>query len=195
MEKCMKIYDITQEVFTCRTYPGDQVPAFTRVSDMGQGAPCNVTVFSMNAHNGTHLDAPFHFVKDGKTVEELDLYRCVGDCTLKAFESQPTAEELREVLKDSEKKVILKGPVTITMDLARIINEFGLELIGVESQSAAPMDAPLNVHRELLGQEVVLLEGLNLEEVTDGKYFLMAAPLKLGGSDGAPVRALLLDMK
>lgn len=191
----MKIYDITQEVFTCCVYPGDEKPSFVRPSEMEKGAPCNVTVFTMCAHNGTHLDAPFHFVRDGKTIEELELSKCVGNCTLKAFEKQPTAEELREALRGSGKKVLLKGPVTITMELAECINEYNLELIGVESQSVAPMEAPREVHVELLKKEVVLLEGLRLDEVREGSYFLFAAPLKLGGCDGAPVRALLLDMK
>lgn len=189
----MKIYDISQEVFTSVVYPGDEKPSFIRNSSMEKGDVCNVTILTMCAHNGTHMDAPFHFVRDGKTIEELDLQHCVGDCTLKAFEKQPTAEELNEVLKHSRKKVILKGPVTITMELAKCILAYNLQLIGVESQSVAPMEAPREVHVELLEKEVVLLEGLKLDEVEEGEYFLVAAPLKLGGSDGAPVRAILLD--
>lgn len=190
----MKIYDITQEVFTSHVYPGDEKPAYRRVSEMDKGAPCNVTVFSMCAHNGTHLDAPYHFVNEGKTIEQLELEKCVGNCDLKAFERQPTVLELREALKTCGRKVIFKGPVVITMELAQCINEHNLELIGVENQSVAPMDEPTEVHRELLQKSVVLLEGLKLDEVEEGSYFLFAAPLKLGGSDGAPVRALLLDM-
>lgn len=190
----MKIYDITQEVFTSVVYPGDEKPSYVRNSSMDRGDVCNVTVLTMCAHNGTHMDAPFHFVKDGKTIDELDLYKCVGNCTLKEFDKQPTAEELGEVLKGSQKKVILKGPVVITMELAKCILEYNLELIGVESQSVAPMEAPREVHVELLEKEVVLLEGLKLDQAEEGEYFLVAAPVKLGGSDGAPVRAILLKM-
>lgn len=189
----MKIYDITQEVFTSAVYPGDAVPSYSRSASMDRGDVCNVTVITMCAHNGTHMDAPFHFVQDGKAIDELNLYHCIGDCTLKEFDKQPTEGELREVLKKSRKKVILKGPVVITMDLARCILEYDLELIGVESQSVAPMEAPMEVHVELLKKEVVLLEGLKLDQVEEGEYFLIAAPVKLGGSDGAPVRAILLD--
>lgn len=189
----MKIYDITQEVFTSAVYPGDAVPSYVRSASMDRGDVCNVTVITMCAHNGTHMDAPFHFVQDGKAIDELNLYHCIGDCTLKEFEKQPTEEELREVLKKSRKKVILKGPVVITMELAGCILEYGLELIGVESQSVAPLEAPMEVHVELLKNEVVLLEGLKLDQVEEGEYFLIAAPVKLGGSDGAPVRAILLD--
>ena len=79
------------------------------------------------------------------------------------------------------------------MDLAQCILDSNLELIGVESQSVAPMEAPREVHVMLLQQEVVLLEGLKLKEVEEGEYFLSAAPVKLGGLDGAPVRAILID--
>ena len=89
--------------------------------------------------------------------------------------------------------MLVKGPVTITMDLAQCILDSNLELIGVESQSVAPMEAPREVHVMLLQQEVVLLEGLKLKEVEEGEYFLSAAPVKLGGLDGAPVRAILID--
>ncbi|SHO49189.1 cyclase family protein [Anaerocolumna xylanovorans] len=189
----MKIYDITQEVFTSVVYPGDVAPSYVRNVSMDKGDVCNVTVVTMCAHNGTHMDAPFHFVKDGKAIEELNLYHCIGNCTLKEFDKQPTAEELRQVLNESQKKVILKGPVVITMELARCILAYNLELIGVESQSVAPIEAPMEVHVELLKNEVVLLEGLKLDQVEEGEYFLIAAPVKLGGSDGAPVRAILLD--
>ncbi|SHK72173.1 arylformamidase [Anaerocolumna jejuensis DSM 15929] len=190
----MKIYDITQEVFTSAVYPGDEKPSYVRNSSMEKGDVCNVTVITMCAHNGTHMDAPFHFVKDGKTIEELNLYHCVGNCTLKAFDKQPSAEELREVLKHSQKKLLLKGPVVISMELARCILEYDLELIGVESQSVAPLEAPREVHVELLEKEVVLLEGLKLDEAEEGEYFLVAAPVKLGGCDGAPVRAILMEL-
>ena len=67
----MKLYDITQEVFSCKVFPGDPAPERQVLSDMGQGSLYNLTAFSMCAHNGTHIDAPFHFLKDGKTVDQL----------------------------------------------------------------------------------------------------------------------------
>ena len=68
----MKIYDISQEVFTCKVYPGDPAPQKETLSAMERGDLYNLTIFSMCAHNGTHIDAPSHFLKHGKTVDELD---------------------------------------------------------------------------------------------------------------------------
>ena len=71
----MKIYDISQEVFNCAVYPGDMAPQKIEDMRMERGDLYNLTSFQMCAHNGTHVDAPFHFIKDGKTVEALALER------------------------------------------------------------------------------------------------------------------------
>ena len=74
----MKIYDISQEVFTCQVYPDDPMPEKKILKSMENGEVYNLTAFSMCAHNGTHIDAPFHFIKDGKMVDEISLEACVG---------------------------------------------------------------------------------------------------------------------
>ena len=76
----MKIYDISQEVFSCCVYPGDPKPEKQTLCATADGAVYNLTAFSMCAHNGTHIDAPFHFLPGGKTVEQLPLETFVGDC-------------------------------------------------------------------------------------------------------------------
>ena len=78
----MKIYDISQEVFSCCVYPGDPKPEKKTLCATADGAMYNLTAFSMCAHNGTHIDAPFHFLHDGKTVEQLPLETFVGDLFL-----------------------------------------------------------------------------------------------------------------
>ena len=74
----MKIYDISQEVFSCQVYPGDPAPERAVLQSMTEGAVYNLTAFHMCAHNGTHIDAPFHFMQDGKTVDEIPLEAVVG---------------------------------------------------------------------------------------------------------------------
>jgi arylformamidase len=188
----MRIYDITQELFSGRVYPGDPVPSYERVLRISEGASCNLTGFSMGAHNATHLDAPYHFYDEGKTIEQLELSRCVGPCSVVDFSACDTEEDLLDMLKNCKKRLLIKGNRVVTLELAKLFNKYGILLVGVESQSVGPADAPMPVHLELLGKEVVLLEGLVLSEVPTGEYFLSAAPLKMGGSDGAPCRAILL---
>ena len=74
------LYDISQEVFSCRTFPGDPLPECSRLMKTADGDVCNLTAFSMCAHNGTHVDAPFHFLQEGKTVDQMGLYPFVGSC-------------------------------------------------------------------------------------------------------------------
>lgn len=188
----MKIYDITQELFGGCVYPGDPPPSYRRVLKISEGAPCNLTELNMGAHNATHMDAPYHFYDKGKTIEQLDLSRCIGPCSVISL-SNYREEELSEMIKKCKKRLLLKGDTPVTLELARLFNQLDIELIGVESQSVGPLNAPMPIHLELLKKEVVLLEGLVLGDVPEGEYFLSAAPLKLGGFDGAPCRAVLLD--
>lgn len=191
----MKIYDITQEVFSGKVFPGDPAPTYDRVLSISKGAICNLTELKMGAHNGTHLDAPYHFCDNGKTVEQLDLSRCVGPCSVIELPEGYTEEDIVKILETCEKRLLIKGNGVVTLELAKLFNQYGILLVGVEPQSVGPMDGPMAVHLELLGKEVILLEGLVLDEVELGEYFLSAAPIKLGGSDGAPCRAILLDLK
>jgi arylformamidase len=188
----MKIYDITQELFGGVVYPGDFAPSYDRVSDMKKGDAYNLTNLSMGAHNATHVDAPFHFYEQGKTIEMMDLSRCIGPCSVIELE-ELGEDSLRKVLVNCQKRLLVKGDAEITLERARLFNEYNILLIGVETQSVGPEGSPIQVHQELLGTDVVLLEGIRLDEVVSGDYFLFAAPIKLGGCDGAPCRAVLIE--
>ena len=192
------IYDITQELFSCTVYPGDPAPTRTVLADMGKGDVINLTAFSMCAHNGTHLDAPAHFIKDGKTIDELDPAAYLGDCFVARHEGDVTASDAAAILRkaasvNANQRILIAGRATVTEAAARIFAEAGIKLLGNESQTVGPETAPMAVHLILLGADVVLLEGVVLTNVPEGKYFLTAAPLNLGGCEGAPCRAMLVD--
>jgi arylformamidase len=191
----MKIYDITQELFSGQVYPGDPVPTYDRVFNMAEGALYNLTSLKMGAHNATHLDAPFHFYENGKTIEQLELSRCIGSCSVIDITGEEEEEELIKLLEACQKRILIKGNKEVTLTLAKLINQCGIVLVGVESQSVGPIDSPMQVHLELLREEVVLLEGVVLKDILVGDYFLFAAPLKLGGIEGAPCRAVLLKFE
>ena len=191
------IYDISQELFSCRVWPGDPAPAREVLADMGKGDVINLTAFSMCAHNGTHLDAPAHFIKDGKTVDQLDPAAFLGDCYVARHEGDVTAADAEAILRKAAcvhaaERILIAGRATVTEDAARVFAEAGIKLIGNESQTVGPENAPMAVHLILLGADVVLLEGLVLAHVPEGKYFLTAAPINLGGCEGSPCRAMLV---
>ena len=197
----MKIYDISQEVFSCKVYPGDRVPSKEEVFRMDKGDLYNLTNFSMCAHNGTHVDAPYHFLKDGKTIEELDLSKMVGYAyvihhqgELLAEDAYRILEKAKSVIVESYKRILVKGEAVITLEAAKVFAEANIDLIGVESQSVGPEDSPMEVHKVLLEKEVVLLEGIVLKNIEEGVYLLNAAPLSLAGMDGSPCRAILIEL-
>ena len=193
----MKIYDISQEVFSCAVYPGDPAPRKQALRSTACGDGYNLTAFSMCAHNGTHVDAPFHFLGDGNTVDRMALSCFVGRCYVARHTGNVTAEDAHAILRkaDSARRLLIAGPITVTLEAAQVFASAGLLLLGNEGQSVGPEDAPMEVHLILLKKEIALLEGIVLTNVPEGPYFLNAAPLNLGGAEGAPCRACLIDWK
>lgn len=196
----MKIYDISQELFTCSVFPGDKQPIRDVVNTIKGGDVCNLTALSMCAHNGTHVDAPYHFYDDGKTIDQLDLNRLIGKCYVGTAEGEVTAEKAEELLNkakaadpESAKRILIGGDCFVSLEAARVFAQNDIFLLGNESQTVGPMSGPEPVHYVLLKKEVVLLEGIRLGEVPEGVYMLNCAPINLGGSDGAPCRALLME--
>lgn len=194
----MKIYDISQEVFSCKVFPGDPAPERDVLCSMEDGEFYNLTAFYMCAHNGTHVDAPFHFVRDGKTIDEVGLEPFVGSAYVAEHEGVVTAEDAKFMLQkaegDAAKRLLIKGDAEVSLEAAEVFAKAGLLLVGNESQTVGPEDAPMAVHLVLLKAGVALLEGICLEQVPEGTYLLNAAPLNLGGADGAPCRAVLIKL-
>ena len=195
----MKIYDISQEVFGCKVYPGDPAPEKTVLSAMETGALYNLTAIRMCAHNGTHIDAPFHFLKDGKTVDAIDLDAVVGMAYVAEHhgivlgdDATVILEKAKEQNPEAAKRILIKGAAEVSSEAANVFASSDILLLGNESQTVGPENAPMEVHLILLGAGVILLEGIRLAEVAEGVYFLNAAPLNLSGADGAPCRAVLI---
>lgn len=190
----MKIYDITQELFSCEVYPGDTPPSMLPVLRIFDGAECNLSDMNLCLHNGTHIDAPFHFVSDGKTTDEIDLEKCLGNALVREFSGLITADDAQKLLAGAPERLLIKGITEISVEAAIVFAQSGLKFIGVEPQSLSGNESAVDVHRLLLSAEIVIAEGLVLANVPEGEYFLSALPLKLGGADGSPCRAVLVDL-
>lgn len=191
------VIDITQELFSCKVFPGDPAPQRQVLADMAKGDKCSVTALSMCAHNGTHVDAPAHFIADGRTIDQLPAELFVGDCFVTRCEGDVTARDAQEILKaaaaaGAPQRILIAGKAVLTAAAARVLAQSGILLYGNESQTVGPENAPMEVHKILLGADIVLLEGVVLAGVESGRYFLCAAPLNLGGCEGAPCRAVLV---
>ena len=198
----MKIYDVSQELLSCEIYPGDPSPALTSISSMEKGDLYNLSTLSMCLHNGTHVDAPSHFIQGGKTVSEMDLTRTVGKAyvielsgDIDASLAAVALSKAQKVDAEAAKRLLIKGNATLTADGARVFADYGVMLVGSETQSVGPLDAPMEVHKILLEKEIVLLEGLRLGELSEGSYFLFGAPINVGIAEGSPCRAVIVDFE
>ena len=196
----MKIYDISQELFSCVVWPGDPEPKKETLNSMSNGDLYNLTSISMCAHNGTHVDAPFHFINEGKKIEEISLDKFIGLAYVADFDGTVTAEDAKNILtkaeclnKESAKKILIKGKSTVSLEAAKVFADYKVDLIGNESQTVGPEDGPMAVHKVLLAENVVLLEGVRLAHVPEGVYLLNAAPINLAGVEGSPCRAVLIE--
>ena len=198
----MKIYDISQELLSCEVYEGDPRPCAVKLSGIDEGAPYNLSAFSMCAHNGTHIDAPYHFIPTGDAVDKIELKKLIGYAYVCRHEGDFTSDDATRVLKiaeksglGAEKRILIAGNSAVTLEAARTFSESGIFLLGSESQTVGPKDAPMAVHKALLSHGAVLLEGVRLSEIDEGVYLLSAPPLNIAGFDGAPCRAVLIDLE
>ena len=191
------IIDISQEIRNCKVYPGDPKPIVTKLSDISKGDMYNLSSFSMCAHNGTHVDAPSHFIKNGKSIDMIPLERFVGECFVVRVSGYLLKEDAFSILNTAkengtDQRILLKGDAIVTEEAAEIFALNNILLLGTESQSVGPMESPKRVHEILLSKNIVLLEGINLGNVAEGVYFLCAQPLNIKGIEGSPCRAILI---
>jgi len=198
----MKIYDISQEVFGCSTYHGDPSPKREVIFSMKDGYLYNLSAFYMCTHNGTHIDAPAHFLKNGATIDQLPLEKMVGTAYVCYHNGLVTGEiadrfmrEARNECGDDIRIILIRGRAAISFEAAQVFAYDGVQLLGCEFQSIAAGNLVIPVHRLLLDKGVLILEGLRMDFVNPGKYFLCATPLNLGNCEASPCRAILIDFE
>lgn len=212
----MRTYDISLTISPdLPTWPGDPKIVLKRLSKMEDGADCNVTHISAGVHIGTHVDAPYHFLGGSTlTVDKLPLNLLTGRAyvlhlpdtvdritasVLERAEIPPRTRRLLFKTRNSglwarQEQDFQQDFVALSPDGAQYVVEHGVKLIGVDYLSVSPFHEPVPTHQVLLKAGVVILEGLNLWDVSQGRYALYCLPLKIADSDGAPARAILVGV-
>jgi arylformamidase len=210
----MKIFDISLTLSPdLPIWPGDAPFELEQVESIQDGADANVSRLSTSVHIGTHVDAPHHFLNDGRTIEQLPLDVLTGPCYVTQLPdgveainaaaldgiSLPT-DATRILFGTSNSRFWSRGErefqedfVAVAEDGARWLVERGVRLVGVDYLSVAPFRDSVPTHTVLLQAGVVVVEGLDLSAVPRGFYDLYCLPLKLLGADGAPARAILIQ--
>ena len=207
----MKLYDIslTLSPHSIRWVTAQPLELIER-KRMSRGDANNSSSVHTSVHAGTHVDAPFHFVPDGITIESLPLETFIGParvCAVKAG-SHITAADVAGAQLQGETRVLFKTRnstllkvgvydasfAPFSVDAAKALVDLGVKLVGLDYLSAAAANEQVPVHRAFLDRGVILLEGVDLSEVPPGRYELFCPPVKLAGSDGAPCRAVLREL-
>lgn len=168
--------DITQPLRVgMPQWPGDPLFAFQR--EVYEGV--SLTTITMCAHTGTHVDAPLHYLEGAATIEAMPLDALIGPARIVDSDWVEPAE-----------RVLIRtrpGQDEIALEQAQQLVEGGVKLVGIDSLSIGDAE----VHKTLLGADIVILEGLDLRAVATGEYDLVCLPLKLEGADGAPARVVV----
>lgn len=190
----MKIFDISTDILKAEVYPGDSLPSIKVVNSIKNGDDYNLSDITMCLHTGAHIDAPFHFLQNGKTVEELPLEKFVGSCVVRTANSTIDSKWVNNNLPLNCKRLLIKsdGKEHLTEDAVFELCRNNIELVGIDSLSVASEENEVSIHRKLMKNNIVILEGIDLSEINDGEYFLVATPIKIGGAEAAPCRAFLV---
>jgi arylformamidase len=185
-------------------YPGDVVPVF-RQEEHGNYI---VTDLRLSTHTGTHIDAPLHYLKNGGSIDTIPLSHVVGLCRVLDVTHAGTlitANHLQGRLEGIE-RLLLKTSFSgtdrfdenypsLTADAARLITGYEMKCVGIDSPSIESYECDGSVHRELLSHGCIIIELLDLSNVEEGDYTLVALPLRFTGLDGSPARVVLLDFR
>ncbi len=192
----LKIIDITKDLVTTAPYPGDPVPELSIFSAIDNGDICNMARLNTSLHAGTHADAPLHFIRNGKSIDRVPLHKFFGECVVIEVDTEViTGEYVDKHFPKGAKKILIKssGKAYFEKTGAEEAAYFGYDLIGTDAMSIGSPADQVNPHRAILGEDVAVLENLDLSKVEPGKYLLVAFPVKISGVEAAPVRAVLLS--
>lgn len=206
----MKIYDISMDIdkdIPVYNNNPEKKPVFKVVKDYSSGSTYYESRVDMEMHTGTHLDAPLHMLQGGGTIDTLDLSKVITGC--RVLDLTGIKDSIRE--QDLAGKSIKAGEfvlfktrnsfsdkfefdfVYLEQSGARFLKEIGVAGVGTDALGVERSQPGHETHKLLLEAGIVILEGLRLEEVSEGEYFLFAAPIKLKGTEAAPARAVLIE--
>ncbi len=204
-----RIYDVTVPLSaSIPTFPGDppfQMDFTHRIDD---GQPYNVARLTMGAHAGTHVDAPYHFLADGATVDQLPLEMLLGKARVVEVAAREKIEraDLEALDLRDDLRILLKTRMSgqmrtpqfqedfvyLTPDAAVYLVQAGIKLVGIDYLSVEQFGShDFPAHHALLGAGVVIIEGLDLSQVEAGDYEMVCLPLRIAGADGSPARVVL----
>jgi len=205
------LYDISPAISSAlAVWPGDTPPSREVLQDLARGDTVTLSSLRATVHLGAHADAPSHYGVDGATIDERPLELYLGECQVVRVPGErgrPVTPDLLPAEVSAPRVLLATGtaldPAVFNRDFAALapesidhLHERGVRLIGVDTPSVDPADSKtLPAHHRCLAHDMAILEGLLLADVPEGRYELIALPLRLVGFDASPVRAVLRSLR
>lgn len=208
----MKIFDVSLTIHEgMPVWPGDDQVVLKRRTKIEEGAHANVSFLSLSVHTGTHVDAPYHFLANGTKVNEMPLDVLVGPVQVVEIPDSVSVINAEVVsganIQSGTQRILFKTRnshywdldndefqtafVGIDLSGSQELVKRGIKLVGIDYLSVSPFKVSKPTHDVLLGSGMIIIEGLDLRNISSGIYDLYCLPIKLLGSDGAPARVIL----
>lgn len=212
----MKVHDVSLVMRAgMPTWPGEEGPKTTPLRRIANGDTANVSIVAFGNHTGTHVDPPVHFIEGAGTVDKLPVDALVGPCRVVEFAGPrhinaawldqagipAGTERILFKTRNSERwrepvKPFDRDFVALDRTAARWCVDRGMKLVGIDYLSIEPQGPEKEgypTHKQLLGANIVIIEGLDLNDVPPGAYDLACGAIKFEGGDGAPARVFLIE--
>ncbi len=192
----MDVIDISRDLLKTPVYPGDPEGYIDDVQAIKRGDRCNLNAVYSCLHTATHVDAPLHFIEGGKSIEQFLPELFIGECAVVEAPPGPITGAFAEEnfpWQNCERLLIKGNGLSYLMESsAYYIVDSGVKLVGTDSQSIGNHGSNDVIHKAILSADIPIIEGLDLTNVEPGRYFLVAQPIKIGGLEAAPCRAVLI---
>jgi arylformamidase len=205
----MKIYDISMAIsegMTVYKNRAEKKPLFKIVADYDKSSVFETDI-CLNLHTGTHVDAPLHVYKDGRMVENYELDKFYGDAIVidlakidGSIDREHLAyKEIREndivilKTKNSEDSSFNFDFVYLSISGARYLTEQKIKTVGIDGLGIERNQADHSTHKELLGQNIPIIEGLRLDGIKEGRYQFIGFPISIKSAEASLLRAVLIE--
>ena len=206
----MKIYDISWPIFPGMTAYKDRNTVEIKQTKTFEVDGARESLITLSSHSGTHIDAPAHFLKDGKSLEEINPLACVGPATVFDMTHVQTGISVQDIeslsiephkivlfkTRNSERKVydpFDHAFVYLDAQAAALLTEKHVQAVGIDYLGIERAQPQHDTHKQLLEHNIPIIEGLRLGHVPAGEYFLWCLPLNIPNIDAAPARAVLIE--
>ena len=193
----MILHDISKDALTTPVYEGDPQPTVERIKSIENGDGYNLSMINITVHSGTHIDSPLHFCEDGNPIDKLRLNTFFGKCTVITVKGILTGEDMERILPYCKKRILFRGNgnTYLSHSATIVLAESRVVLVGTDADSIGPPYEVAKTHLELARAGIAVLENLNLAKISDGEYDLCAFPIRLGGLEASPCRAILFEQE